>query len=51
MSIHNVDEILWLTGQMPQAALAIGSNIYSHALTTCKEILTTRSSVSGSTAA
>ncbi|HTM49653.1 MAG TPA: Gfo/Idh/MocA family oxidoreductase [Bryobacteraceae bacterium] len=37
MSIHNVDEVLWLTGQMPQAALAIGSNIYSHALTTCKE--------------
>jgi myo-inositol 2-dehydrogenase/D-chiro-inositol 1-dehydrogenase len=37
MSIHNVDEILWLTGQMPHSALAIGSNIYSHALTTCKE--------------
>jgi myo-inositol 2-dehydrogenase/D-chiro-inositol 1-dehydrogenase len=37
MSIHNVDEILWLTGQAPQAALAIGSNIYSHRLTTCEE--------------
>ena len=37
MSVHNVDEILWLTGRMPRAALAIGSRIYSHALTTCKE--------------
>lgn len=37
MSVHNVDEILWLTGSMPRAALAIGSRIYSHALTTCKE--------------
>src|SRR5689334_9986208 len=24
MSVHNVDEILWLTGSMPKAALAIG---------------------------
>lgn len=37
MSIHNVDEILWLTGRMPRAALAIGSNIYSHGHTTCEE--------------
>ena len=37
MSVHNVDEILWLTGQMPDRAMAIGSRIYSHALTTCKE--------------
>jgi predicted dehydrogenase len=37
MSIHNVDEILWLTGRMPAAALAIGSRIYSHRLTTCRE--------------
>jgi myo-inositol 2-dehydrogenase/D-chiro-inositol 1-dehydrogenase len=37
MSIHNVDEILWLTGQLPRAALAIGSRLYSHALTTCEE--------------
>jgi myo-inositol 2-dehydrogenase/D-chiro-inositol 1-dehydrogenase len=37
MSIHNVDEILWLAGQTPVAALAIGSRIYSHRLTTCKE--------------
>jgi myo-inositol 2-dehydrogenase / D-chiro-inositol 1-dehydrogenase len=37
MSIHNVDEILWLTGRMPAAALAIGSRIYSHRLTTCQE--------------
>jgi myo-inositol 2-dehydrogenase/D-chiro-inositol 1-dehydrogenase len=37
MSIHNVDEVLWLTGKMPRAALMIGSRIYSHRLTTCQE--------------
>jgi myo-inositol 2-dehydrogenase/D-chiro-inositol 1-dehydrogenase len=37
MSVHNVDEILWLTGRMPTRALAIGSRLYSHALTTCQE--------------
>lgn len=37
MSVHNVDEILWLTGRMPRAALAVGSRIYSHRLTTCEE--------------
>jgi myo-inositol 2-dehydrogenase/D-chiro-inositol 1-dehydrogenase len=37
MSIHNVDEILWLAGKQPGAALAIGANAYSHKLTTCDE--------------
>lgn len=37
MSIHNVDEILWLTERMPSGALVIGSRIYSHRLTTCDE--------------
>ncbi len=37
MSIHNVDEVLWLTGEMPRAALMIGSRIYSHRLTTCED--------------
>jgi myo-inositol 2-dehydrogenase / D-chiro-inositol 1-dehydrogenase len=37
MSVHNVDEILWLTGQTPRAALTIGARIYSHHLTTCQE--------------
>jgi len=37
MSVHNVDEILWLIGSMPKAALAIGSRIHSHRLTTCQE--------------
>ena len=37
MSVHNVDEILWLTGRMPTAALTVGSRIYSHRLTTCEE--------------
>src|SRR5262249_30710205 len=33
MSVHNVDEILWLTGRMPRAAQAIGARIHSHKLT------------------
>lgn len=37
MSVHNVDEILWLTERMPTKALAIGSRVYSHALTTSLE--------------
>ena len=37
MSVHNVDEILWLVGRMPQAALAIGTRIHSYKLTTCTE--------------
>jgi myo-inositol 2-dehydrogenase/D-chiro-inositol 1-dehydrogenase len=37
MSVHNVDEVLWLTGRTPSRALAIGCRIYSHALTTCVE--------------
>jgi predicted dehydrogenase len=37
MSVHNVDEILWLTGRTPSKALAVGSRVYSHGLTTCVE--------------
>ena len=37
MSVHNVDEILWLTGKLPTKAMTIGSRIYSHALTTSDE--------------
>jgi myo-inositol 2-dehydrogenase/D-chiro-inositol 1-dehydrogenase len=37
MSVHNVDEILWLTGRMPYAAATVGSRIYSHRLTTAQE--------------
>jgi len=37
MSVHNVDEFLWLTGRRPDRAMAVGSRIYSHALTTCQE--------------
>jgi myo-inositol 2-dehydrogenase/D-chiro-inositol 1-dehydrogenase len=37
MSIHNVDEVLWLMGRAPVAALAVGSRVFSHKLTTCQE--------------
>ena len=37
MSVHNVDEVLWLCGRKPASAMAIGSRIYSHRLTTCDE--------------
>ena len=37
MSVHNVDEILWLMGKMPARAMTIGSRLYSHKLTTSDE--------------
>ena len=37
MGIHNVDEILWLTGRLPERACVLGSNLHSHRLTTCTE--------------
>jgi predicted dehydrogenase len=37
MAVHNVDEILWLTGGVPRSSLAIGSRLYSHRLTTSDE--------------
>lgn len=37
MSIHNVDEVLWLSGRAPAAACCLGSRIYSHRLTTAEE--------------
>jgi predicted dehydrogenase len=37
MAIHNVDEILWITGRMPVAALAVGSRVYGHRQSTCDE--------------
>ena len=37
MAVHNVDEIVWLTGRKPQSALAIGSRIFNHRHTTCQE--------------
>jgi myo-inositol 2-dehydrogenase/D-chiro-inositol 1-dehydrogenase len=37
MAVHNVDEIVWLSGRKPESALAIGSRIFSHSHTTCKE--------------
>jgi myo-inositol 2-dehydrogenase/D-chiro-inositol 1-dehydrogenase len=37
MSIHNVDEILFLTGRMPRAALMVGSRLHGYRLTTCVE--------------
>jgi predicted dehydrogenase len=37
MSVHNVDEILWLVGREPKSAMAIGSNLYGHKVSTCVE--------------
>ncbi len=37
MSVHNVDEVLWLTGTMPHSALGIGSRLYGHTVSTCEE--------------
>jgi predicted dehydrogenase len=37
MAIHNVDEVLWLTGRIPESAVVLGSKIFSHRYTTCVE--------------
>lgn len=37
MSVHNVDEILWLTGQMPVAAAAIGNRLFTWGMSTAVE--------------
>ncbi len=37
MSVHNVDEILWLTGQVPESAAVIGNCLYSRKLSTAFE--------------
>ena len=37
MAVHNVDEVVWFCGRKPKLALAIGSRVYSHKLTTCQE--------------
>ncbi|HLJ44386.1 MAG TPA: Gfo/Idh/MocA family oxidoreductase [Bryobacteraceae bacterium] len=37
MAVHNVDEILWLTGRVPRSGLVIGSRIHTHKLTTAEE--------------
>jgi myo-inositol 2-dehydrogenase / D-chiro-inositol 1-dehydrogenase len=37
MAVHNVDEVVWLSGRKPKLALAVGSRIFSHRLTTCNE--------------
>jgi myo-inositol 2-dehydrogenase/D-chiro-inositol 1-dehydrogenase len=37
MSVHNVDEILWLTGCVPEAAAAVGSRLYGHRISNCVE--------------
>jgi myo-inositol 2-dehydrogenase/D-chiro-inositol 1-dehydrogenase len=37
MAVHNVDEVVWFSGRKPNLALAIGSRIFSHRLTTCRE--------------
>jgi myo-inositol 2-dehydrogenase/D-chiro-inositol 1-dehydrogenase len=37
MAVHNVDEILWLTGRMPVSALAIGSRLYNYGVASCVE--------------
>ncbi len=37
MAVHNVDEVVWLSGRKPKLALAVGSRVFSHRLTTCVE--------------
>jgi predicted dehydrogenase len=37
MSVHNVDETLWMLGRSPETSLAVTHNLYSHRLTTAQE--------------
>ena len=37
MSVHNVDEVLWLTGRKPRRAFAVATPLYSHRLTSANE--------------
>jgi predicted dehydrogenase len=37
MAVHNVDEVVWLSGRKPVSAVAVGSRVFSHRLTTCNE--------------
>ncbi len=37
MSVHNVDEILWLAGAMPDRALVVGSVLYNKHVARCQE--------------
>jgi len=37
MSVHNVDEILWLAGRMPDRAMAVGSVLYNKHVAKCQE--------------
>ena len=37
MSVHNVDEILWLAGRMPDRAMAVGSVLHNKHVASCKE--------------
>lgn len=37
MAVHNVDEVVWLSGRKPKLAMAVGSRVFSHRLTTCDE--------------
>jgi myo-inositol 2-dehydrogenase/D-chiro-inositol 1-dehydrogenase len=37
MSVHNVDEILWMTGKMPDRALAVGAVLHNKHVASCEE--------------
>jgi myo-inositol 2-dehydrogenase/D-chiro-inositol 1-dehydrogenase len=38
MSVHNVDEMLWLTGQFPVAGASGGSRLYAHRLRASEDV-------------
>jgi myo-inositol 2-dehydrogenase/D-chiro-inositol 1-dehydrogenase len=37
MSVHNVDEIIWLAGRMPAHAMVVGSVLHNRHVASCKE--------------
>ncbi len=37
MSVHNVDEVIWLLGQRPDTVVAMGCNLYNHRISPVRE--------------
>ncbi|MEM7312323.1 MAG: Gfo/Idh/MocA family oxidoreductase [Planctomycetota bacterium] len=37
MSVHNIDEIIWLLGSTPTGVVSVGSRVYNHKISTVEE--------------
>jgi len=37
MSVHNIDEVIWLTGRLPQRVTGVGARLYNQKITSVRE--------------